>query len=253
MIAIAMQTAWMAVARATTRAHASRAISTSHQEISKVPSYSGVYLLTTIAGRFCEPLRNECTARKHDCSENAVCIDQEEGYTCRCKESFKDTGDPSLPGRFCDIGIMFLEFYGQHKQTMQYRHALTVRSTTARQMHCARRYEADHENIHARVSQVTKTRTHRILAGRVHHVRMHNKSSSQSNLLQNHLTVDMVVRMTATRKPFVRRLVMIACSRANAAMVSSTSHSIMDWRPVDGVNHVCIVHVHIDIAYSHKL
>ncbi|CAB3403060.1 unnamed protein product [Caenorhabditis bovis] len=45
---------------------------------------------------------NECLfAQLNDCHTAAECIDQVQGYTCRCRDGFKDVGDRSRPGRMC--------------------------------------------------------------------------------------------------------------------------------------------------------
>jgi hypothetical protein len=56
------------------------------------------------AGRVCTALENECKTGKADCSPNALCIDLETGYTCKCNDGYKDT-NPSRAGRFCDLGV----------------------------------------------------------------------------------------------------------------------------------------------------
>ncbi|VDN40780.1 unnamed protein product [Gongylonema pulchrum] len=55
-------------------------------------------------GRICRPaLIDECRLGKHDCSQNAVCQDLPQGYTCHCKSEFIDQSPnrASLPGRLC--------------------------------------------------------------------------------------------------------------------------------------------------------
>ncbi|KAI1731796.1 calcium-binding EGF domain-containing protein [Ditylenchus destructor] len=45
---------------------------------------------------------NECETRLSDCSADADCIDQAEGYTCQCKSGFADVSpENSKPGRLC--------------------------------------------------------------------------------------------------------------------------------------------------------
>uniref|UniRef100_F1KPJ6 Transmembrane cell adhesion receptor mua-3 n=1 Tax=Ascaris suum TaxID=6253 RepID=F1KPJ6_ASCSU len=45
---------------------------------------------------------NECEDRRlNDCAENADCIDQAEGYTCRCRSGFADVSPPGTLGRIC--------------------------------------------------------------------------------------------------------------------------------------------------------
>ncbi|KRZ75495.1 Transmembrane cell adhesion receptor mua-3, partial [Trichinella papuae] len=56
------------------------------------------------SGRICLPKKiNECEQNQHDCSPNASCIDEDEGYTCRCLPGFVDRSDSplNLPGRVC--------------------------------------------------------------------------------------------------------------------------------------------------------
>ncbi|KAM3722540.1 Transmembrane matrix receptor [Dirofilaria immitis] len=51
---------------------------------------------------------NECTERRlNDCHQNAICIDQTEGYTCRCLQGFVDVSEDqeSRPGRICQEDV----------------------------------------------------------------------------------------------------------------------------------------------------
>ncbi|KHN76197.1 Transmembrane cell adhesion receptor mua-3 [Toxocara canis] len=45
---------------------------------------------------------NECEDRRlNDCAENADCIDQADGYTCRCRNGYADVSPPGVKGRIC--------------------------------------------------------------------------------------------------------------------------------------------------------
>lgn len=45
---------------------------------------------------------NECLfTQLNDCHTAADCIDQVQGYTCQCRDGFKDIGDRRRPGRMC--------------------------------------------------------------------------------------------------------------------------------------------------------
>uniref|UniRef100_A0A158RCP8 VWFA domain-containing protein n=1 Tax=Thelazia callipaeda TaxID=103827 RepID=A0A158RCP8_THECL len=49
---------------------------------------------------------NECDdQRLNDCSPDADCIDQADGYICRCRSGFADVSIPSTPGRICRARI----------------------------------------------------------------------------------------------------------------------------------------------------
>ncbi|PAV59374.1 hypothetical protein WR25_03507 [Diploscapter pachys] len=59
-----------------------------------------------LPGRFCKQRVNECSNKRRyhvDCSENAVCIDTDDGYTCQCRPQFADVSAAfnRLPGRRC--------------------------------------------------------------------------------------------------------------------------------------------------------
>lgn len=44
---------------------------------------------------------NECKLpHLNDCHQNAVCIDKEDGYECKCNHGFLDR-KPERPGRLC--------------------------------------------------------------------------------------------------------------------------------------------------------
>uniref|UniRef100_A0A8R1EW22 EGF-like domain-containing protein n=1 Tax=Caenorhabditis japonica TaxID=281687 RepID=A0A8R1EW22_CAEJA len=45
---------------------------------------------------------NECQfPQLNDCHPAAECIDQVQGYTCQCRQGFRDMGDQKHPGRMC--------------------------------------------------------------------------------------------------------------------------------------------------------
>uniref|UniRef100_A0A915K0L1 Uncharacterized protein n=1 Tax=Romanomermis culicivorax TaxID=13658 RepID=A0A915K0L1_ROMCU len=47
----------------------------------------------------------------NDCAQNAVCVDELDGYTCKCKPNFKDKSpSPSRPGRVCQPMINECQF-----------------------------------------------------------------------------------------------------------------------------------------------
>ncbi|GMS89863.1 hypothetical protein PENTCL1PPCAC_12038, partial [Pristionchus entomophagus] len=47
-------------------------------------------------------ITNECANPSlNDCHVSAECVDQMVGYTCRCRQGFKDMGDRRKPGRMC--------------------------------------------------------------------------------------------------------------------------------------------------------
>ncbi|KAI6183966.1 hypothetical protein M3Y97_00545400 [Aphelenchoides bicaudatus] len=56
-------------------------------------------------GRVCRPTINECENSKlHSCSRFATCLDQLDGYTCRCNKGFyDDSPNPKEPGRVCAV------------------------------------------------------------------------------------------------------------------------------------------------------
>lgn len=59
-----------------------------------------------LTGRICQRRINECSNPRQygvDCDINAVCMDTEEGYTCRCRPGFADVSESfnRLPGRKC--------------------------------------------------------------------------------------------------------------------------------------------------------
>ncbi|KHJ44769.1 EGF-like domain protein [Trichuris suis] len=59
-------------------------------------------------GRICLAKKvNECYLQQHDCSSNAICKDEEEGYSCRCREGFVDKSPNilALPGRVCEAEV----------------------------------------------------------------------------------------------------------------------------------------------------
>uniref|UniRef100_A0A914WTS8 EGF-like domain-containing protein n=1 Tax=Plectus sambesii TaxID=2011161 RepID=A0A914WTS8_9BILA len=62
--------------------------------------------ITSKPGRICRQRVNECTdATRYgvDCHSNAVCVDTDEAYTCRCRPGFADVSENynRLPGRRC--------------------------------------------------------------------------------------------------------------------------------------------------------
>uniref|UniRef100_A0A7E4VNX4 Transmembrane cell adhesion receptor mua-3 n=1 Tax=Panagrellus redivivus TaxID=6233 RepID=A0A7E4VNX4_PANRE len=57
-------------------------------------------------GRLCRKRVNECASPQQyhvDCDSNAVCVDTEEGFSCRCRPGFADISEAfnRLPGRKC--------------------------------------------------------------------------------------------------------------------------------------------------------
>ncbi|VDN55231.1 unnamed protein product [Dracunculus medinensis] len=57
-------------------------------------------------GRICHRRINECsnpTKYKVDCDQNAICVDTEDGFTCRCRPGYADISSSfsRLPGRRC--------------------------------------------------------------------------------------------------------------------------------------------------------
>lgn len=53
-------------------------------------------------GTTCNPLVNECADKTlNTCSENAICTDTRESYTCLCKIGFVDQHELTNPGRVC--------------------------------------------------------------------------------------------------------------------------------------------------------
>lgn len=61
--------------------------------------------LNALPGRKCVEATNECLDKsQNDCSDNAVCEDASEGYTCHCQPGFVDAS-PNItvyPGRVCN-------------------------------------------------------------------------------------------------------------------------------------------------------
>ncbi|CAJ0943046.1 unnamed protein product, partial [Mesorhabditis belari] len=59
-----------------------------------------------VTGRVCRARVNECANKQRyqvDCSENAICVDREDGYSCQCRPGFADVSAiyNRLPGRKC--------------------------------------------------------------------------------------------------------------------------------------------------------
>ncbi|CAJ0578738.1 unnamed protein product, partial [Mesorhabditis spiculigera] len=59
-----------------------------------------------LTGRVCKARINECANKQRyevDCSENAICVDREDGYSCQCRPGFADVSASynRLPGRRC--------------------------------------------------------------------------------------------------------------------------------------------------------
>ncbi|CAK5070046.1 unnamed protein product [Meloidogyne enterolobii] len=79
------------------------------------PGYSDVsetYAL--LPGRKCIQTINECEDKtKNDCSENAICTDAKDGYTCACKKGYVDasTNVAKYPGRTCNKAVQEEQHY----------------------------------------------------------------------------------------------------------------------------------------------
>ena len=71
--------------------------------------YFVIFTFITIL-QVCTSQEDECSTGEHDCSPNAECIDQQVGFTCRCKGGFRDTV-PTRPGRVCEQSLLFSQKY----------------------------------------------------------------------------------------------------------------------------------------------
>lgn len=77
-----------------------------YDEVAKCQCPSGYLDISTggKSGQKCKKLTNECLRHEdNDCDAHATCIDNQEGYTCRCLPGFKDqSADQTYqPGRKC--------------------------------------------------------------------------------------------------------------------------------------------------------
>uniref|UniRef100_A0A1I8BC42 Transmembrane matrix receptor MUP-4 n=1 Tax=Meloidogyne hapla TaxID=6305 RepID=A0A1I8BC42_MELHA len=79
------------------------------------PGYSDVSeTYGQLPGRKCIQAINECEDKsKNDCSENAICTDAKEGYTCACKKGYIDasTNAAKYPGRTCNKAVQEEQHY----------------------------------------------------------------------------------------------------------------------------------------------
>uniref|UniRef100_A0AC34QH72 Uncharacterized protein n=1 Tax=Panagrolaimus sp. JU765 TaxID=591449 RepID=A0AC34QH72_9BILA len=70
------------------------------------PGYADISeAFNRLPGRKCIEAVNECLdSRLNDCSENAICEDAKEGYTCQCRTGFIDASNNATfyPGRVCN-------------------------------------------------------------------------------------------------------------------------------------------------------
>ena len=46
---------------------------------------------------------NECNRGVHNCSENAICIDSDGGFSCICEEGYEGGGYNNCTGRLRDV------------------------------------------------------------------------------------------------------------------------------------------------------
>ncbi|KAL3093349.1 hypothetical protein niasHS_005863 [Heterodera schachtii] len=78
------------------------------------PGYTDISeSFSQLPGRKCVVAVNECEDRsKNDCSENAICTDAKESYTCTCNPGFVDASANvgKYPGRICNKPFEKLQF-----------------------------------------------------------------------------------------------------------------------------------------------